>query len=152
MTTIDLDLYKPQMTIVCGISGSGKSTISKEVNADVVCSADDFFMDGDDYNFDPTKLPKAHGECLKNCVNAMAGEFDICIDNTNTTVAEIAPYAALALAYGYALDIVIVECDVNKAHARNTHDVPLVVIEGQADRLKSLSLPPWWPVRRVTSG
>ena len=141
-----------QMTIVCGISGSGKSTLVRELDPDVICSADDFFMDGNDYNFDPTKLPKAHGECLRNNVAAMSGDFDIAIDNTNTSVAEIAPYAALALAYGYTLDIVIVECDVDKAHKRNTHGVPLQVIRGQADRLADLDLPPWWSVRRVTSG
>ncbi len=73
------------------------------------------------------------------------------VDNTNTTVAEVAPYAALALAYGYDLEIVILECNPDVASARNVHGVSKKVVLKQMNRLESLQkqLPSWWKVRVV---
>jgi len=76
------------------------------------------------------------------------------IFHTNTTVAEAAPYAALALAYGYELKIVIFNVqyrDIEKIAARNTHAVPVKTIFGQWHRISKLKneLPPYWPVENV---
>jgi predicted kinase len=78
----------------------------------------------------------------------------IIVDNTNTTVAEIAPYAALALAYGHDLEIVILNIskeNLTKVASRNIHGVPQNVVEGQFNRLELLKeqLPPWWPVKNI---
>ena len=136
-----------KMTILCGISGSGKSTYAKTLPVGtMICSADHYF-EGDGYKFNPDLLPKAHGACLKKAIGCIALDFPVCVDNTNTTVAEIAPYAALALAYGYELDIIKISCDINEAIERNVHGVPPEVIKAQAKRLDSLKLPAWWPMR-----
>lgn len=141
-----------QVKILCGISGSGKSTLTEQIicttNKELtICSADQYFMMGGEYRFNPGELPKAHAECLRNYVHALQQHKDlVVVDNTNTTVAEVAPYAALAQAYGYDLEVIILEADVEMAHARNVHGVPLAVIQGQANRLEDLveTLPPWW--------
>ena len=140
----------PKCTILCGISGSGKSTYAKEVlGKDMYFSADNYFIDRESgaYNFDPTKLGEAHGQCLRFAADEMRyGKYNVVIDNTNTTVAEIAPYAALALAYGYELEIVRLSCDLETASKRNVHNVPAHVIEAQLLRLETLpnNLPSWW--------
>jgi len=153
-----------KVIIMAGCSGSGKSTFAREnyPGANVV-SADDYFVgENKEYSFDPSKLPLAHAQCLRayvdlvQYVNArddgpLARVDEIVVDNTSTTVAEVAPYAALALAYGHELEVVILRVNPAVAHARNTHDVPLAGVKAQAARLADLrgSLPPWWPVRVV---
>jgi predicted kinase len=144
-----------RVTILCGISGAGKSTIAEQIGCEV-CSADKFFMDDDgNYKFNPRFLSDVHTACLREYVELVRGgkHSDVVVDNTNTTLSEIAPYAALALAYGWELLIRIVKCDVETAFARNVHGVPRETIEKQASRLSRLkdSLPPWWPVECVTA-
>lgn len=144
--------------IYCGVSGSGKSTLIGRIHPGaIVCSADSYFMgpsrvtpDRMEYRFNPSELPLAHGSCLRHFVDALASpergvvHRDIIVDNTNTTIAEIAPYAALALAYGAGLEIRTIQCDPNVAHSRNAHGVPLAAIVAMADRLGARVMPPWW--------
>ncbi len=135
--------------IYCGVSGSGKSTHIRANHPTArVCSADDFFLDSKGfYYFLASLLPVAHGKCLRTFVEDLQNPnltTDIVVDNTNTTVAEIAPYAALALAYGAELQIVTLMCDVETATARNTHNVPHGAIVRMATNLASRELPPWW--------
>jgi energy-coupling factor transporter ATP-binding protein EcfA2 len=140
-----------KVTILCGISGSGKSTLAKSLGG-VVCSADDYFTLYGKYDFNPSKLPEAHAWCLRKFVSAVQlGLSDVVVDNTNTTVAEVAPYAALALAYGHELLIKIILCNVDVAAARNVHGVPRAGIFKMAERIQGLavSLPPWWPCEEV---
>ena len=114
-------------------------------------SADSYFIDSGtkEYNFDPAKLPLAHSSCLRLTLNELQhGKYDIVVDNTNTSVAEIAPYAALALAYDYEVKILSFHATSEQGFTRNKHNVPLAAIEGQQARLATLkgSLPPWWPI------
>lgn len=143
----------PTLYILSGISGSGKSTYVKDnlIFADHF-SADHYFMDKGEYKFNPEHLPAAHSSCLRKALTSLQEGYldgnDIVIDNTNTSVAEIAPYAALALAYGYELQILSFTCNVADAYNRNVHNVPLEAIQGQQARLATLkdSLPSWWPI------
>lgn len=146
-----------KVVILCGISGSGKSTYIKNHLSDAdVCSADHFFMVDGEYKFDVKKLGQAHGECLKHFVYLVSqkphgNRVPVVVDNTNTSMMEVAPYAQLALAYGHELEIIILEAPLELAHARNTHGVPIQGVQGQHDRLVKLAdqLPPWWKVTKV---
>ena len=143
-----------KVVILCGVSGAGKSTHTAAFYSNAfVVSADHYFEDQEgNYHFNPSKLGAAHAECLQLFVEELrVSDRDIVVDNTNTTVAEIAPYAACALAYGYDLEIIILHCKPEVAAARNTHGVPLKRIQGMARRIKKLrdSLPPWWPVTEI---
>jgi len=131
-------------TILCGISGSGKSTIAKELDG-AIYSADDFFMNEGEYKFDARCLLAAHAQCFRAAVSAAQhGVEHIIIDNTNTTIAEIAPYAAMAIAYGYKLIIRTIPCSVDVAFERNIHGVPRDVIAAQSCRLDTLEIPTYW--------
>lgn len=150
----------PHMTtpiyILQGVSGSGKSSIARKLaDEQDICSADDFFMRDGQYQFNPAKLGEAHGACLRKyvsllLVNAQKGR-PVVVDNTNTTIGELAPYYSLAEAYGYKPIIVTVECDPEVAAHRNTHGVSLEACQGMAARITvtNAALPPWW--RRVSS-
>ena len=138
--------------IICGISGSGKSTYCKSNFPDAkVCSADHYFMDDGEYKFDPRKLPEAHGSCLRKFVDLLQSDGEVVVDNTNTTISEVAPYAQLALAYGHDLEIIILDVDPEVAHKRNLHGVPEQGVKVQHSRLVKLAgdLPPWWPTTTV---
>ena len=145
-----------KVVIMVGPSGSGKSTyIRKNFPSAAVCSADHYFMKDGEYQFDPSKLSEAHGRCLRIFTTYVQGPYapsHMVVDNTNTTIAELAPYAALELAYGHELEIVkiaVSEEEMSKVAARNEHGVPEKIVKVQADRAARMKLPPWWPVKLV---
>ena len=142
-----------KVVILCGVSGAGKSTrTQREYPEAFVYSADLFFMKDGEYKFDPKNLSEAHGTCLREFVDGLKDKQSlIVVDNTNTSVAEIAPYAALALAYGYELEIEILKVDAEVAAARNQHGVPKATIVKMAERINNLKneLPSWWPCKEV---
>ena len=141
--------------ILRGPSGAGKSTYSKKLKGALVVSADDFFMKDGEYLFDPKKLPEAHGQCLRRFAHAVSSPDSkhdlIVVDNTNTTAVEVAPYAALALAYGHEMKIVNFIGDAVKAARRNVHLVPAPAVVAMAERMEAQSkmMPPWWPQETV---
>jgi predicted kinase len=143
-----------KVRILRGTSGAGKSTYTKTFypNA-VVCSADDYFMVDGKYQFDSKKLSEAHGACLRKFVEivvdlALNRPFDttVVVDNTNCSIAEIAPYAALALAYGADLEIITLLTPTDVAVKRNVHGVTLEGVMRQRLNLDAgtKQLPPWW--------
>lgn len=151
-----------RVTILQGIPGAGKSSLipfknSLNVNKRVV-SADAYFTDAEgNYRFDPTKLPQAHARCLREYTTLLTllnsePQAEIVVDNTNTTVAEVAPYYALAQAYGYAVRIVYLPCYPEVAAARNLHGVTREGCERMAATIQQRwerECPIWW--RRVTA-
>ena len=141
------------VTIFRGLPGSGKSTLAAQMYkglADaVVCTSDDFFTTPTgEYVFEPKLLPQAHGECLKKYVQALQeNKFSvIAVANTNLSVAEMAPYYALAEAYGAEVEVCTIDCPIELAKARNTHLVPDSTIERMYRILQEedFRLPPWW--------
>jgi len=162
-----------RVTIFMGASGSGKSTAAQGIRDALVCSADSHFCAGGEYLFDPARLGEAHAACLRRYVYAVAGirapaalggrprrrtaaDADgvrqhphphIVCDNTNTTIAELAPYVALAIAYRCDVRIVYVRADVADCIARTVHRVPSAVIRDQAARCEQAirQWPAHWP-------
>jgi len=155
-----------RLIIIRGIPGSGKSTFAKKElpKADLIASADDGMMEGDKYVFNPAKLPAAHGACLRAVIEHLQDglaqqELDrmsginrnmpeplIVVDNTSTSVAEIAPYVAVGQAYGAEVVIMTLRIDPKVAGPRNTHGVPQVGVDRMAAALDegTKGLMPWW--------
>lgn len=144
--------------IMRGPSGAGKSTYAKTrwPNA-VVCSADHFHIGEDGvYRFNPAKAGEAHAACLRKFVGSIVSEtfneasgYDpqvIVVDNTNCQVAEIAPYASVALAYGWEVEIVNITVDPKVAASRNVHGCDSEVVERQMRNLRRANdfIPKWW--------
>lgn len=143
-----------KVTILRGVPGAGKSTyIKNNLSGAIVCSADHYFIKSDgQYVFDATKLGEAHGQCLRIFEHELLnGEPHVVVDNTNINAVDIAPYAALALAHGYQLEIITLKVDPDVAHARNIHGVPHRVCVGGTHRLEyqEKHFSPWWPHRVV---
>ena len=155
-----------RVVILCGIPGSGKSTYiirlekAPWILGRKIVSADHYFQTPYGYKFNPQDLPEAHNECLRQFNNVIfygsvvdptrySPGFVLVVDNTNTTIPEIAPYAALALAYGHTLEIITLLCDVDLAFKRCIHGVPRKSIEAMAKRLADREFPHWWNHRIV---
>jgi predicted kinase len=133
--------------IMRGLPGAGKSRwISKVVGGrPAVVSADDYFMQGDEYRFDPKKLGDAHRQCMQFFLDAIEEDEEIVIvDNTNTQLWELSPYKAVAEARGYRVEVVEVHASPETCASRNTHGVPLASCQAMASRWEKI--PPFWGV------
>lgn len=145
-----------RLIVLRGIPGAGKSTfIKKELpRVDVIASADDGMMVDGKYMFDPAKLPAAHGACLRKVVAALQGGKAelIVVDNTSTSIAEIAPYVALGQAYGAEVVVMTLRIDPAIAGPRNVHGVPQEGVNRMAAALDrgSEEMPPWWDHSQLT--
>jgi len=149
--------------ILRGCSGSGKSTAAKAKLQDpdtdkvAVVSADHFFSKSGKYEFDFTKLGEAHADCMKRFTEAVTStgdEFTVLVDNTNTSMREVKPYATKALANGHSVRIITIVVDPKVAHARNAHEVPFATVEKQSQRLKQSigTFPDEWNEEVVNAG
>ena len=93
------------LVIMRGVSGSGKSTKSRQIAGPkgVVLSTDDFW--GDNYDFDASKIGEAHAWNQDRAKKAMQqGLSPIVIDNTNLSAWEPKPYVIAAKEYGYRIE------------------------------------------------
>lgn len=139
--------------VYCGLPGSGKSTHARTVAGCVVIETDDFWInpDTDAYEYDADRAGESHGWNLVRWINLCQGGFPrIACANTNLTMAEIAPYVAIAQSYGFAVVVRVIDIDFDLACERNTHDVPLETMEKMAQDFDELvdNFPPWWSVER----
>lgn len=144
-----------EVMIMVGASGSGKTTWIKNYcpQAQVV-SADSYFLRNGEYEFDPAKLGKAHAFSLRSFIaHCVSGAKFIVVDNTNTTIEEIAPYMAIAQAYeADVIRVIWLGTDnVKELVRRNTHNVPERTIRRHIDNMArtKLSWPPYWPIPEV---
>jgi predicted kinase len=115
-----------ELIIVRGLPGSGKSTFAKLLGG-IHIEADQYFMEGEHYKFDATKLPLAHTYCKTQCEAWMRTDGKqvnvnrIVVSNTFTQQWEMDPYIELANKYGYTIYTIILE---NRHGGTNVHGVP----------------------------
>jgi len=132
-----------RVIIMRGISGSGKSYHARQhkkssENAAIV-SADDYFMVGSQYRFDPSKLGEAHTDCMRKFLYAInTGYETIVVDNTNLRLHELNPYRMVALAMGYDVEIYHVIAPISVALKRGQHSVPHVGLVRQQNAYEHL--------------
>jgi len=147
--------------VLRAISGAGKTTFAHKLvqsrrhelvsgqwihGGYVIVGADDLFTDEEtgEYRFDPAKIGAAHGYCFQRAIEAVRRGFTVIVDNTNTTVAEIAPYMLLAQAYGIPARVITLRCDVETAHGRAKHGASREAIKQMHADLEAAVLPSWW--------
>lgn len=147
-----------------------------------ICSADHFFVKPNGkYVWDPTRLPEAHAACMRKFITLVRAapvgsvvtilrgvpgsgkstfiranpQLGIVVDNVSLRVADVAPYVAVAQAYGLTAKIITIYCDPKVAGPRNKHGVPPDrVVSMYADLEISDATeywPPWWDRAQVVS-
>jgi len=163
--------YLGNVLILRAIQGAGKTTLWTERYVKSDChSTDNFFVDEEgNYIFDHRRLPEAHDWNLRRFIYALISQRDLImarsaegatdeelaelarrhhavVDNTNITVAEVAPYYQAAQALGFKVGILTLLCPWEVAAKRCVHDVPPMQIYKASLRLdeETLRFPPWW--------
>jgi predicted kinase len=125
-----------ELFLLRGLPGSGKSTLAKSLGG-IHIEADQFFMVGDEYKFDASKLKDAHNYCFTRTKSYMYIHSSkdtaerIIVSNTFTQEWEMKPYFELAEKNGYRVYSLIVE---NRHDGVNQHGVPADKLEQMKNR------------------
>lgn len=123
-----------ELMLLRGLPGSGKSTFAKLFKTIEHYEADMFFMRGNGYEFDGSKLKEAHAWCQDLVLMAMKrSEPSIVVSNTFTQEWEMDVYYKLAEQYGYRVHSLIVE---NRHNGVNEHGVPDNKLEQMKNRFE----------------
>jgi predicted kinase len=132
-----------KLVIMRGLPGSGKTTLARQIariNNGVVFSTDDFFVDGGEYRFDPSRIKDAHAWNLDRTSRALESSVadTVIVDNTSTQRWESAPYVEFAQGLGWSVEYVEPSTpwarDVAECARRTVHGVPANAIQRMADR------------------
>ncbi|MBN1645881.1 AAA family ATPase [Candidatus Woesearchaeota archaeon] len=100
---------KGTLYLMRGWSGSGKSYSANEIGG-LIFSTDDLWLKDGVYVFDKSQMNEKHAQNVERVREALEfGVESVVVDNTNTRLWEMRPYAELVVQFGYA--VVIVEPD-----------------------------------------
>lgn len=144
---------KRKLLLIRGISSSGKTTLAENLVGELFSQgkrvyhieADHYWIDLEDqYRWNPKYLGLAHQWCLASVVRLFEIlDFEtVIVANTFTTVKEMQPYIDYAAAAGISVEILEPDTpwkfDAQECFMRNTHKVPLEVIQKQLDRWETI--------------
>ena len=126
--------------LVRGLPGSGKSSIAAAIAPKSV-SADDFFMQGDKYLFDPMKLADAHAYCQNTTAHFLSLHEvgSVAVANTFTSRWEMEPYLLMAQTAGarvVVIDTFDAGLDDDSLSRINLHGVPVEAIAAMRARFE----------------
>lgn len=139
-----------KLTIMRGVSGSGKSTIARSIPNAVVVSRDDlrvalFGSDGPDYYAIDKKTLRQREEVVTEAEHnairqGLRGGFHVISDNTNVRMRHVNAIAAIGYAEGASVETHVVDVPLKVALERNKaraatggRDVPESAIRRQHD-------------------
>jgi predicted kinase len=126
--------HMPELVLIRGPSGFGKSTLANTEFVSkgfVHLEADQFFMQGDTYKFDQSKIASAHGWCQKQTELFLRTGKDVVVSNTFTKQWELQFYRELATKMGIPVKII----RMTKEYG-NTHGVPESVVKQMIARME----------------
>ena len=145
----------PRLILVRGVPGSGKTTFARNNYPGVVCdagspdknaaymiSADDFRIDEcGNYAHDDVPAGIPHLECQMRVRDAIAaGCPQVIVHNTFVKLWEINPYFKISQACKVPLEVIrMPKISAEEAFSRNTHNVPMNVIQRMIDEMQDFS-------------
>ena len=114
-------MAKGALFLIRGLPGSGKSTLAARLRASfgenaVHFEADQYFMRDGVYQFDATKLGKAHGYCQYETRKALELGKVVIVSNTFTLRSELEPYFDMALEFDIIPQIILCQGSFGSIH------------------------------------
>jgi predicted kinase len=133
----------PELVLVRGLPGSGKSTVAKQdYPCHVLVEADQYFINEfGKYCFNPAEIRDAHEWCQNRVKTLLEENQDVVVANTFTRRWEMVPYFEIAEQTGSTIEVFsIFDGGLNDEvlAERNVHAVPLTVIQNMRDRWELL--------------
>jgi tRNA uridine 5-carbamoylmethylation protein Kti12 len=141
-----------KVVLVRGCSGSGKSTLANKLKKEAIkqnqtCeifSADDYFIQNDNYNWQGKYIRYAHAWCFGMFSKALFNEINlIIVDNTFIEDWTTYQYIDGATHFDYEWDIVESGTkwakNVDELVSRNIHNVPRSTIEKMVSGMEKLT-------------
>jgi hypothetical protein len=99
--------------LIRGVPGSGKSELAYTMYSygvvDVYFEADQYFELEDGYQFDATKLGKAHAYCQDRCKAHLNNSQSVAVSNTSPTEKEVEVYRQIAEQSGAKFVSIVLE-------------------------------------------
>ena len=124
-----MEKRKPDLILVRGLPGSGKSTLSKKFSNYHHVEADMYW--GLNYDFDIKKIGDAHSWCLKTTKNILSAGYNVVVSNTFLTLDELEPYFKMAKELDITLSVLL--CQGN---FKSIHNVPDDVLDEMKGRFQ----------------
>lgn len=121
---------KPKLILIRGLSGSGKSTMARQMHGFAHFEADMFLHVDGKYVYDATKVRAAHDWCVASAKQRLEDGESVVVSNTFAKSWELKRYVDL----GFPFEII-------EATGKwpNTHGVPEQAIAAMAARWEPLS-------------
>ena len=128
---------RPDLILIRGLPGAGKTTLAGRLAPGRIVSADDLFCRDGTYRFVPAQIALAHTDCQRRCESALAAGLSVAVANTFAQGWEVAPYEAIAMRTGAALAIIsLFDAGMTDEAlaARCVHGVPIAAIRAMRAR------------------
>lgn len=150
-----------EVRIMRAIPGAGKGTwisaFEKKYYKDgqklIVCSADHYRMKKGVYTYVKEEDRTVHRACFEkymDCLRDYPSTEYLFVDNTNSSILELAPYYHLAEFYDVNVRVIQIDCDFATACKRNVHDVPSSTIWRMHQNILTEKLPGHYKVEIYT--
>lgn len=111
---------KNTLTIICGVPGSGKSTIAKALVdsgfADFYYEADMWMVENGEYKFSPEKLGYCHNQCFIATEAGLVAGKNVIVSNTSVSKWEREKYVQLAEKYDCHVQLIRVDGNFGSIH------------------------------------